>query len=301
MRIQPYLDYARVVILNHLRELIRHRRGVITTKRTEHLHQLRVTARRLRNDLSVFRKLFPKKKSKIWKAILRNVTRSAGIGRDLDVRILFLERLAHRTKNAPLKSGLWKLRDYFQAQRLKRQPAIVKVLNDAQLSKVLIELEEFLKKGLVRGVPSGENVVSQIAEAKIRKRLKKLLKFRRYVGKPECTQELHQMRIAAKHLRYTLETFEGFYGRLSKKYINSVLKVQGDLGDIHDFYVWRIFLEEIKLSKGRDADFQKAVLFFRKRCAALEHLAYKKFVRSWENRERRGLWKQLREFIKMKK
>ena len=64
----------------------------------------------------------------------------------------------------------------------------------------------------------------------------------------EKIEELHEMRIAAKNLRYTMEIFTPLYQSGLKPAINHIKEAQDILGDIHDFDVWTDllpgFLEE---------------------------------------------------------
>ena len=50
------------------------------------------------------------------------------------------------------------------------------------------------------------------------------------------------MRIAAKHLRYTLEVFRPLYGGAAAKFIAAAQQAQRRLGEIHDCNVWVEFL-----------------------------------------------------------
>jgi CHAD domain-containing protein len=58
------------------------------------------------------------------------------------------------------------------------------------------------------------------------------------VDDPERVQELHDMRIAAKRLRYTMEIFQPCYGgELAKEYksvYEKIKSIQEQIGDIHD-------------------------------------------------------------------
>jgi hypothetical protein len=51
---------------------------------------------------------------------------------------------------------------------------------------------------------------------------------------PEKIEELHDMRIAAKRLRYLLELSESLFGKPAKKGAKVVKDIQGMLGEIHD-------------------------------------------------------------------
>jgi hypothetical protein len=54
------------------------------------------------------------------------------------------------------------------------------------------------------------------------------------VPDPELSEALHDMRIAAKRLRYTLELFRGEFGKAGDRQIERVKEVQEALGDLHD-------------------------------------------------------------------
>ncbi|GAB4463449.1 MAG: hypothetical protein OHK0029_32070 [Armatimonadaceae bacterium] len=54
------------------------------------------------------------------------------------------------------------------------------------------------------------------------------------IADPECVTELHQMRIAAKRLRYTLELFAPVLGDEAQRVLKSVEEIQEQLGKIHD-------------------------------------------------------------------
>ncbi|HWQ65428.1 MAG TPA: CHAD domain-containing protein [Methanospirillum sp.] len=63
-----------------------------------------------------------------------------------------------------------------------------------------------------------------------------------YLEDSSAQSQHHQMRIAAKKLRYTLETFSGLFNDNLKKEINGIKKLQEILGDIHDCDVWIEYL-----------------------------------------------------------
>ncbi|MCQ1538422.1 CHAD domain-containing protein [Methanocalculus taiwanensis] len=69
-------------------------------------------------------------------------------------------------------------------------------------------------------------------------RLEELISFERYVPDPTRIAEHHEMRIAAKRLRYTMEIFSDLYPDALKKPIQVVKKLQDLLGDMHDCDVW---------------------------------------------------------------
>ena len=65
-------------------------------------------------------------------------------------------------------------------------------------------------------------------------RIGELYSYEPAVGEPTWTHELHDMRIAAKRLRYTLELFAPQFGDAGKRQIDRVKQVQEALGVLHD-------------------------------------------------------------------
>lgn len=65
-------------------------------------------------------------------------------------------------------------------------------------------------------------------------RLEEMYVWDVYVNDPYNVHELHNMRIAAKRLRYTLEIFEETYPQERVPIIQEITQIQEELGSIHD-------------------------------------------------------------------
>ena len=66
-------------------------------------------------------------------------------------------------------------------------------------------------------------------------RLEELYQFAPYISDPAAVHELHNMRIAAKRLRYTLEVFAPcFSGKDFDKVYTQAKSIQEQIGEIHD-------------------------------------------------------------------
>ncbi len=65
-------------------------------------------------------------------------------------------------------------------------------------------------------------------------RLDELYAWDVYVNDPYNVHELHNMRIAAKRLRYTLEIFEETFPQEGAQIIQEIMQIQEELGAIHD-------------------------------------------------------------------
>jgi hypothetical protein len=84
-------------------------------------------------------------------------------------------------------------------------------------------------KGLDPAAPLGDN-----AERIIRTRLDELCGFMPEAADPSAVQPLHDMRIAAKRLRYILECTADCFGPYATTSIKLVKALQDLLGEIHD-------------------------------------------------------------------
>ena len=84
-------------------------------------------------------------------------------------------------------------------------------------------------------------------------RLEELQAWSRYAHDPQRSNELHDMRIAAKRLRYTLEIFAEVLPQETSSIIEEVTQIQEELGAIHDSDVMAallsLCLEQQKNSK----------------------------------------------------
>ncbi len=84
-------------------------------------------------------------------------------------------------------------------------------------------------KGLNPTAPTGQNarIISKV-------RLEELFSWKRYVDNPYRVRELHNLRIAAKRLRYTFEVFEEFLPEASRPIVKELEQIQEELGALHD-------------------------------------------------------------------
>jgi hypothetical protein len=77
--------------------------------------------------------------------------------------------------------------------------------------------------------PTGKNA-RMIAKV----RLEDLYSWENFVDNPYNIVELHNMRIAAKRLRYTFEVFEDVFPVACKPIHEELVRIQDELGDFHD-------------------------------------------------------------------
>lgn len=67
-----------------------------------------------------------------------------------------------------------------------------------------------------------------------RTRLEEMYNWSNFVDSPYAVRELHNLRIAAKRLRYTLEIFADFLPGDCKPMVKELEQIQEELGQLHD-------------------------------------------------------------------
>ncbi len=219
----------------------------------ESLHQLRVNIRRLRNALWIWKDVFPRKRREAWNDQLRKLAGATSAGRDLDVFVIFLDGYRTRTDRKEqleiLEEALFVLND--KKKRLQRRMG--DALAKKKLKRVWRDIENYSRDG-VRDL--GETDIYKLAYKKIKKRAVGLVEFDGIAQYPEKVNDLHNMRIAAKHLRYTLEGLSLLYDEGLDVFSDSVLTFHRQLGVFHDYDLWLreiMILEQRSPGKGKAA------------------------------------------------
>jgi CHAD domain-containing protein len=167
-----------------------------------------------------------------------------GAARDKDVQIEFVEGFLAALdetdkKNRPgVERLLLRLRQGREALQAEVAATLEKLEKAGTLAEMYGEMEKTLFSLRSHGTPLSSLFVLQATRAHIADRTEALMVCARSLDDPEDTRGHHQMRIAAKELRYTMEISNRAYeGRLDD-FIAAMKQVQSLLGDVHDCDVW---------------------------------------------------------------
>src|SRR5437870_12536186 len=109
--------------------------------------------------------------------------------------------------------------------------------------------------GLDPRAPTGKN-----ARVIARVRLEEMYNWERYVDNPFNIRELHDLRIAVKRLRYTLEIFEEVLPEASKSIVKELTQIQDELGELHDSDVMIALLRLCLGSQDSGTAYEEALL-----------------------------------------
>jgi CHAD domain-containing protein len=79
-----------------------------------------------------------------------------------------------------------------------------------------------------------QSPTAQNARIIAQERLADMYAYTEYIDNIENTQELHDLRIATKRVRYTLEVFAEFLPLESQSFAEELATLQDELGNLHD-------------------------------------------------------------------
>jgi CHAD domain-containing protein len=285
--------YAKAVVSENCDGLLNEWERVRDSRDVDALHRMRVSSRRLRAALRIFRWVFSKEKFRATKKSIRKIGRALGVARELDIQMRFLASERQRAQGSLLRSEMTALLHLFTKDREAAQKRIVAVLGDQKVRENLKMLRSSV--GNFPGEQEGDAEEAFQARKKevVLRQLADLEAYRTIAYRPKCIHELHRMRIAAKNLRYTLEIIRPFYGRSMESGVRAALHIQNILGELHEYDVWLEFVAGLKGHKGVAA----AVSTLEGTCVALRAVAYQKFIRIWKHLQRRDVWKKLKKMV----
>jgi putative phosphoesterase len=275
-------------LLNQITRLENQIDGVRKNDDIEYIHRLRVTSRRMRAALSLFRECFQRKSSKKWINAIRNVTRSSGAARDADVQLAFLENYSRTAEDRNALPGLAYLTTLQRARRIGMQSDIVSVLDTLDTSNILTDISNS-SMTILRSLGERNRSEPTIktpsnyekARDHIASRLDDVLALEQFVHDESATIKHHELRIAAKRLRYTMEIFSPLYKGELKEQISLVKQLQDVLGEIHDYFVWiqefTAYLQDVP------DDARYGVSKVVSHATEMKKSRYKDFVSLWDN------------------
>jgi CHAD domain-containing protein len=254
----------------------------------------------------------PNKKIKPWVRDIKAITQSYGRVRDLDVQIDLLNSLFKSALEKTLLPGLRRVRLRLKQKRAKQEAETRALTATILESPTLLEMQAWVES--IISDPTNQTEISiklfQTAYTQIQSRLDEFLFYEVFIFDPARINELHQMRIAAKHLRYTLEIFSELYSGKTDFALEIARKSQQILGEIHDADVWSLFLpkflsrEETQVNHffGYSSPFKRLKpgieYLLENRKIEREHL-YKQYLQEWKKWKMKETWLNLRKIIFM--
>jgi CHAD domain-containing protein len=236
-RTTPVADAARrvlavrlEVVRDHLRLALRH-----PEQDPEHVHQLRVGTRRAGAALRIFALCLPDKIHREARRYLRKLRRAAGQARDWDVFLLELTDWKPAKSSRRHQAGLDFLAGYGLSQRVGAQAHL-----EAACPDYPFDFERFLAETVAAvHKPHSYTEVRTLLDL-ARPMLARLLHDLDDAGAADLEDydNLHQVRIVGKRLRYAMEVFAACFEPAFRETIYPAIEQMQDiLGQANDSHV----------------------------------------------------------------
>jgi triphosphatase len=239
----PVCEAAQGALTTGLDGLIFHRPGVIAGE-VEPLHQLRVTARRLRAVVELFDGVIHGTRANIYRRDLRWVGHTAGAVRECDVWQELLRDLSTKLQS-PMRDALAPVYEALAERRRAELATVVELLESDRYRKLMVRLSSTL----VKKIPP-ELTVGTSAVAMVRPTARAVVHAGARLQESSPPEAFHRLRIRVKRLRYMLEMLRKIGGKRTKKAVRRLEEMQELLGTHHDAVTAIAWLREFAASSG---------------------------------------------------
>ncbi len=237
-------SYVADLLKNQITYLENQIEGLVYEENIEFLHHTRVMSRRIRNTISLFASFIGKKSGKKWFASMRKLTNNLTNVRDLDVQILFLEKEISQSDNQKNLAGLQRLLLRKKQKREKFQGLVKSIILEFEKSKTLHEIQQFIKENpMDQESFSPPESLFILGKNEVTNLTRNCFSYLPFLSNPENIEALHNLRIAMKNLRYTVELYQPLLPEL-ETFVATFKKFQDDLGEIHDCDVWLVEIDK---------------------------------------------------------
>jgi CHAD domain-containing protein len=228
----------RDALVNRLHEMLKLRSAALDFKDPEGVHSMRVASRRLRSAATDFMPYLNKQSFNSILKHIRSIADALGEVRDQDVAILALEKLASEVP-PEITSTVHVLIEARKKVRHTARRELKKTLVKDRLKQLRDELESVLEKASRSTQHSRSGLTYlDVARSVIAERLNELETLSDSLYKPLDVEALHEMRIAAKRLRYAIELFDECWNVPLGPFAKQASRLQSALGKVHDCDVW---------------------------------------------------------------
>lgn len=271
------------------------------------VHDMRVASRRLRSALSDFAPYFDERKT--TRKQLREIARALGRVRDEDVAILALEKLREKIEEEDVAAGIEQVIEKRRQRRaLAREVLEQRITHEAvgQFHEKFLARQQSAAASRARKARESALTFKDAGRGVILSRCRELEGLSQSLFTPFDIESLHEMRIAAKGLRYSIELFSRCFGEELGGFAKEIAELQASLGDLHDCDVW---IEELGISlKARNSNkreearpaeaIDKATLWLLHHFVKERTHHYRDALERWTEWEAAGFLKKLEESLR---
>jgi CHAD domain-containing protein len=236
---------AGAAVLAYLREQVGRLKTfdpLVRADEPDSVHQMRVTARRLRSTLQSFGQLIPQSQTAQLVGDLKWLGVVLGTARDAEVLADRLERSVRETPPelvlGPVQA---RIRKHFAPVQADARKAVLAALDSARYAALVKALDELLAAPPLTAAASGPagSVLPAEVRPAYRRTARRMRRARHTPPGPDRDMAYHEARKAAKRARYAGEAVSPALGEPAGRFTTQMKQVQTLLGDHQDAIVAR--------------------------------------------------------------
>lgn len=255
----------------------------------EVIHDLRVSIRRLRSALRDFSEFMDKKALKPIRRKLKLLAYMLGAVRDRDVVCDALEKLKNKTEEESLIRGIDEL--ITEQKEIRAQAFDFFVQN---LKPQLSEFNSVFPEIIIASTGRIGFSFGHLGKIVITENLETFLRSSTSLYDPFDVDSLHELRIAGKRLRYSIETFSiCSQQEVAEHFSSKIAEMQSALGELHDADVWIQGLKNRLVDERID---KKLGLWLMSEFVKKRTQSYREAIRLWSNWIESNFLENLRDY-----
>jgi len=226
-------EYAYAILRCYFAGFLRHEPGTRLGEDPEELHDMRVATRRMRAAMSIFKPALPPRFFTL-RDELKWIAGALGTVRDLDVQMEWLTSLRADTDWRDSTAVGPLVEDIVEARTVARSE-LLEAMASERFTDLIDSMMTSLRQG-DEGVGDAATPIRKHTVEVLRKRNRKFRKPASKLKRGSPAEEYHAVRIAAKRLRYSLDSFLPALPRRQRatRMVDAMKQVQELLGQHQD-------------------------------------------------------------------
>ncbi len=241
-------EAGRKVFAQQVRRMKQNEAGSRSGRDIESVHRMRVAIRRMRSLMKLIPDYYQAGTVAKIEGGLRDIARALGTVRDLDVLILDLENFA-ATLPPERQTDMRGVIDQLDRRRRVRRLRLNALFDSKGYARFLRQVRRFSKtpgKGARRiKRRSAPNLLRHVLPLLLHQRMAQVKAYDTVLPASDIN-DLHELRVEFKQLRYAIEFFQPVLGSSSDRFLQSVKAMQEILGRINDISVFMESLSRLK-------------------------------------------------------
>lgn len=240
----PAVDAANM-IFRHLLSIMRsNEQGIRQDIDSEFLHDFRVAVRRARSLLTLLKPEMDRRISATLKKGLRRMAKATNVLRDFDVYLLQQDSFKNLLPEA-LQPGILPLFEHLERQRRREKKRVDRFMASDRYGRIMDEMLRYAEQPADMNPSAGQaaTTIADVAGREIDRCFSDVIRAGTLDGEKPNDQQLHQLRLECKRLRYALEFFRSLFApEPVSLLIGQVKALQDYLGRYNDLVVQLQFL-----------------------------------------------------------